>query len=85
MEVGVRVEGEKIKEKEEYHAISSYFTMVSISEDGKPMEVPRLNIESEIEKKLFKAGEMRCAMRKEIQERNKKLHVSLDNWIKIWS
>ena len=85
MEVGVRVEGEKIKEKEEYHAISSYFTMVSISEDGKPMEVPKLNIESEIEKKLFKAGEMRCAMRKEIQERNKKLHVSLDNWIKIWS
>lgn len=85
MEVGVRVEGEKIKEKEEYHAISSYFTMVSISEDGKPMEVPKLNIESEIEKKLFKAGEMRCVMRKEIQERNKKLHVSLDNWIKIWS
>ena len=29
--------------------------MVSISEDGKPMEVPKLNIESEIEKKLFKA------------------------------
>ena len=84
MEVGVRIEGEKIKDKTEYHAISSYFTMVSVDEDGKPMEVPRLIIESETEEKLFKAGEMRCAMRREIQERNKKLHVSLDNWIKIW-
>jgi acyl-CoA hydrolase len=85
MEVGVRAEGEKIKDRSEYHAISSYFTMVSVSEDGKPMEVPRLNIESEIEEKLFEAGKMRCAMRKEIQERNNKLHVSLDNWIKIWN
>ena len=85
MEVGIRVEGEKIKDRSEYHAISSYFTMVSVSEDGKPMEVPRLNIESEIEEKLFEAGKMRCAMRKEIQERNNKLHVSLDNWIKIWN
>ena len=84
MEVGVRIEGEKIKDKTEYHAISSYFTMVSVDEDGKPMEVPRLIIESETEEKLFKAGKMRCAMRREIQERNKKLHVSLDNWIKIW-
>ena len=67
MEVGVRVEGEKIKDRSEYHAISSYFTMVSVNEDGKPMEVPRLNIESEIEEKLFEAGKMRCAMRKEIQ------------------
>lgn len=84
MEVGVRVEGEKIKDKTEYHAISSYFTMVSVDEDGKPMAVPKLTIESETEEKLFKAGEMRCDMRREIQERNKKLHVSLDNWIKIW-
>ena len=84
-EVGVRVEGEKIKDRSEYHAISSYFTMVSVNEDGKPMEVPRLNIESEIEEKLFEAGKMRCAMRKEIQERNSKLHVSLDKWIKIWN
>lgn len=85
MEVGVRVEGERIREKKEYHAISSYFTMVSVNEEGKPMEVPRLNFESDIEEKLFEAGKMRCAMRKEIQTRNKKLHVSLENWIKIWS
>ena len=84
MEVGIRVEGERIKEKIEYHAISSYFTMVSVDDEGKPIEVPRLQLNSEVEKKLFEAGKMRFAMRKEIQERNKKLHVSLDNWINIW-
>ena len=47
--------------------------MVSVNEDGKPMEVPRLTFESDVEEKLFEAGKMRCAMRKEIQARNKKI------------
>ena len=85
MEIGVRVEGERIKDKFEYHAISSYFTMVSVDENGKPMEVPRIEFTSDTEEKLFEAGKMRCAMRKEIQDRNNKLHVSLDNWIKLWN
>ncbi len=78
MEVGIRVEGEKIREKTKYHAISCYFTMVSVNEDGVPQEVPRLKQESETEVKLFKAGKMRCEMRKEIQERNLQLHVGID-------
>ena len=85
MEFGVRAEGERIKDKFEYHAISSYFTMVSVDELGKPIEVPKIKFESDVEEKLFAAGKMRCAMRKEIQERNRKLHVSLDNWIKLWN
>ena len=84
MEIGIRVEGERITEKTQYHAISSYFTMVSVDEDGKPIRVPELELNSDIEKKLFEAGKMRCEMRKEIQERNTKLHVNLENWIKIW-
>jgi len=59
--------------------------MVSVDEDGKPIEVPRIEFVSDVEEKLFEAGKMRCAMRKEIQERNNKLHVSLDNWIKLWN
>ena len=80
-ELGLRREN---KRENWYHAISSYFTMVSVDDEGKPIEVPRLQLNSEVEKKLFEAGKMRFAMRKEIQERNKKLHVSLDNWINIW-
>ena len=78
MEIGIRVEGEKIKEKEKYHAISCYFTMVSVDEHGKSQEVPRLELGSEVEQKLFEAGKMRSQMRKEVQERNLKLHVSLN-------
>lgn len=78
MEVGIKVEGEKISEKTKYHAISCYFTMISVDEDGKPLEVPRLQLENEIEQKLFEAGKMRCQMRKEVQEKNLKLHVGFD-------
>jgi len=75
MEIGIRVEGEKIREKTQYHAISCYFTMVSVDENGKTLPVPRLQLDSEAEEKLFQAGKMRCTMRKEIQERNLQLHV----------
>ena len=78
MEIGIRVEGEKIKEKEKYHAISCYFTMICVDENGKPQAAPKLQVESETEKKLFEAGKMRREMRKETHERNLQLHVGLD-------
>jgi acyl-CoA hydrolase len=78
MEIGIRVEGEKIREKEKYHAISCYFTMISVDENGKSQEVPRLKRETEAEEKLYQAGKMRSEMRKEVQERNLKLHVGID-------
>ena len=78
MEIGIKVEGERIREKQKYHAISCYFTMISVDENGKSQRVPRLNLASETEEKLFQAGKMRCQMRKEIQERNIQLHVGFD-------
>lgn len=78
MEVGIRVEGERICEKKKYHAISCYFTMISVDDDGKPQEVPRLILASGAEEKLFRAGKMRCEMRKEIQARNLQLHVGVE-------
>ncbi len=81
MEVGIRVEGEKIKEKTKYHAISCYFTMICVNEDGVPQQAPTLKIDSEIEQKLFEAGKMRREMRKETKERNLQLHVGLDTMI----
>ncbi len=77
MEIGIRVEGENIKEKTSYHAISCYFTMISVDENGTPQEVPRLQLDSETEKKLFKAGKMRREMSREIRERNEQLHVAI--------
>ena len=81
MEIGIRVEGEKIREKEKYHAISCYFTMISVNENGVPQIAPELQIESETEQKLFDAGKMRREMRKETKERNLQLHVGIDTII----
>jgi len=81
MEVGIRVEGEKIREKTKYHAISCYFTMISVNEDGVPQKAPQLMIETETEQKLYDAGNMRREMRKETKERNLQLHVGLDTMI----
>lgn len=77
MEIGIRVEAENLTCKTKYHAISCYFTMVSVDERGNSQEVPRLQLESDTERSLFEAGKMRCDMRKEIQQRNMKLHVGM--------
>ena len=78
MEIGIRVEAQNLTNKTTYHAISCYFTMVSVDEQGGAQEVPRLQLDSDTEKKLFQAGKMRCDMRREIQERNRALHVDID-------
>ena len=81
MEVGIRVEGEKIREKTKYHAISCYFTMICVNENSEPQQAPVLQIESETEQKLFDAGKMRREMHKETKERNLQLHVGIDTII----
>ena len=81
MEVGIRVEGEKIRDKEMYHAISCYFTMICVDEAGKPQAAPQLLIETETEQSLFDAGKMRREMRQETHEKNLRLHVGLDTLI----
>jgi acyl-CoA hydrolase len=77
MEVGVKVMAENLQTKEKRHAVSCFFTMVAVGEDGKPRAVPALEIETEIEQRLFDAGKMRKEMRKEIQQRNDALHVRI--------
>jgi hypothetical protein len=44
---------------------------------GVTCAVPALEIETEIERRLFEAGKMRKEMRHEIMERNRKLHVGV--------
>ena len=78
MEVGIRVESESILTKQKRHVISCYFTMISVDKDGQPLEAPRLELDTDIKKRLFEAGKMRREMRKEIQHRNQELHVGLE-------
>jgi len=77
MEIGIKVIAESLITKEARHTNSCYFTMVALGEDGRPCAVPPLEIDTEIERRLFEAGKMRKEMREEIMERNSALHVGI--------
>jgi len=63
--------------EEKRHTNSCYFTMVAVDEQGKPKQIPKLQIENEVEKRLFEAAEMRKKMRQEFMEKSRALHVDL--------
>src|SRR5574343_1784366 len=50
MEVGIRVVTENIQQRLVRHANSCYFTMVAVDEQRKPVEVPVLVPETEVQK-----------------------------------
>ena len=51
MEVGVRVEAEDLRTGEVRHTASAYLTLVAMGQDGKPVEVPPIIIETHEEKR----------------------------------
>jgi acyl-CoA hydrolase len=54
MEVGVRVEVEKIKTGETFHSNSAYLTFVNVDgETKKPINVPEIKPETEVEKRRY--------------------------------
>lgn len=63
MEIGVRVDAENPKTSEYFHTASAYLTFVALGPNGKPIEVPPLVPESEVEKRRFFAAEMRRKQR----------------------
>jgi acyl-CoA hydrolase len=80
MEVGVKVVAEDLRTEEKRHTTSCYFTMVAIDGHGHPVEVPRLRLDTEVEKRLYAAAEMRKEMRQESLEsleKNRDLHVDI--------
>jgi acyl-CoA hydrolase len=59
MEVGIKILAEDLKTGKKRHTNSCYFTMVSVNNLGKPVEVPRLAPETEEEKRRYREGEKR--------------------------
>lgn len=53
MVVGIRVESENIRTGETKHCNSSYFIMVAVDEDGKPVTVPGLLLTNRLDAKRF--------------------------------
>ena len=62
MEIGIRVEAENIQTRTVRHTNSCYFTMVAM-QDGKPVDVPPLKLETEQQIQRHAAAQQRKKMR----------------------
>ena len=62
MEVQVEVLTEDIIKEKTTHALTAYFIMVALNEQGKPTTVPQLMVSSEKEKELWEKGRRRYEM-----------------------
>jgi acyl-CoA hydrolase len=59
MEVGVRVEAENPRTGECAHSSTAYVTMVALDDEGKPAQVPALEVTSEAEKRREREADLR--------------------------
>ncbi len=59
IEVGVRVETERLTTGEIEHVGSAYLTMVALNREGQPIPVPPLLLESEEDARRFREAEQR--------------------------
>ncbi|MEY5042081.1 MAG: hypothetical protein RLZZ414_1640 [Bacteroidota bacterium] len=57
--IGIKVVTENFTKKTIKHSNTSYFTFVAMGEDGKPTEIPGLQIENEEELRRFVEGKLR--------------------------
>jgi acyl-CoA hydrolase len=68
MEVGVRVEAEDLQTGSRRHTNSCYLTFVAIDRNGRPIEVPKLVPETDVEFRRYEAAKARRQRR--LEERN---------------
>jgi len=59
MVVGVRVEAESPWEGSKRHTCTAYLTMVAVDEDGRPTPVPRLEPQTDVERRRQREAELR--------------------------
>lgn len=73
MEVGVRVETEDTLSGERVHAASAYLTFVALGDDGRSVEVPRLEPETPDEKLRWQEAVARRKQRLALAEERRQL------------
>ena len=64
MEIGIKVVTENIQQGLVRHTNSCYFTMVAVDEHRKPVQVPPLQTDTEVQKRRFEQAEKRRDYRK---------------------
>ncbi|WP_285907016.1 acyl-CoA thioesterase [Pseudodesulfovibrio pelocollis] len=63
MEIGVRVEAENLRTGEVRHTNSAYLTFVALDDNGKPMPVPPLLLDTPTAQRRHREAELRREMR----------------------
>ncbi|MEW6061221.1 MAG: acyl-CoA thioesterase [Bacteroidota bacterium] len=69
MEVGVRVLSENMQTGVVRHANTAYLTFVALDNEGKPVEVPQIPLETEEERRRFEEALIRREQRLERRKR----------------
>lgn len=69
MEIGIKVVAENLRTHDKRHTTSCYFTMVALDENGNTIEVPRLTLETDAEKRHNAAAELRKKLRQDSLEK----------------
>ncbi len=69
MEIGVKVIAENTHERTVCHAITCYFTMVAMDEQGKPTPVPKLDLKTDDQKHRYMAASMRRELRRDFDKK----------------
>jgi acyl-CoA hydrolase len=65
MEVGVRVEAEEPRTGKRTHTNSSYFLMVALDDQGRPVEVPKLLLETAEDRRRNEEARQRATARRQ--------------------
>ncbi len=72
MEIGVRVEAERLLSREKRHTNTCFLTFVAIDSKNRPVPVPPLELETDGDRKRFREGrrrrEVRMALDRELGE-----------------
>jgi len=63
MEVGVRVESENLRTGERLHTSTAYLTYVALDDQGRPLRLPPLILETETQKRRHQEAQTRRRMR----------------------
>jgi acyl-CoA hydrolase len=69
MEVGVKVEAEPLEGGPRRHTTSAYLVMVALDDDGHPMPVPELIVDSDEDRRRQRQAQVRRQIRAERLER----------------
>lgn len=74
VEIGVKVVSEDIHAGTKRHAMSCYFTMVAVDQNGRPVEAPKLQLNNDKVKSRYIAARLRRQLRNEYRERLADIH-----------